>query len=762
METVFSRRPWLLPLVAFGLALLLLRPAIWPMAPGAALDGHDFTGNVYPLHGYTTQQILAGELPLWNPRQFAGFPVAGNPQAVLFYPATWLTWGLAALGVSVPRAVGLSVVLHVGLATWGMAALSRRLGLSYTAALAAGIVYAMSGWAGSRIYAGHYTIITTYAWLPWVLAGYWGALERKTLAGLLPATGALGIMALAGHPQMVLYAVLGAVTLLAYRAITSEGNTLAELWGGVWRLGAIGAGALVLGAALIIPTAQLTLYSVRGATSIDFVNEFALLPAQLPNLLLPFLYGNPYTEPSHYWGVTTFEEMTAYAGLLPLVALLLLPRLRDRRAVLALLLIVGGVLLSFGVDGVLFGLLVRWIPGFSLFRAPGRFLFFVTFGLALAVALLLDHLQHATPDRRQVTLSPAMRAVPWIAAALFAGSVFFSGWYASASHVELMPHRAREIASVLAYSSVMMLGVWGVLWMLGEREARIFRAGIACALILVTADAWRGVVPILHAGDVNTHLLWETAITAVDPAPDSRVLTFADPNAYFQDAVNNASLTGHLNVDGYDPLEIETYHNLLALTENDPNHPFMELLGLRYVVTWQPREDANYTLAGLYDGGIVYEHENPMPRAWVATNGNLQPNDAAALEMIANRQIEPRNTVILSEPFDCALGDDPGEATITAYRPNDVTINVQSGGGVLVLSDTYFPGWVAAVDGDPTEIVRAYTTLRGICVPPGEHTVTMHYRPLTVRWGAVLSAVGWLAWAGATVITREPSSPQES
>ncbi len=754
MEIQFTRRPWLLQLVLFGLALALLRPAVLPLTPGAALDGNDFTGNFYPLYGYTAETALSGELPLWNPRQFAGFPVAGNPQAALFYPATWAVWGLAAVGVSVPRALGISVVIHVWLAAWGMAAFSRRLGLRYLAVIAAGVVYAMSGWAGARLYAGHYTILTTYAWLPWVLTGYALALERRTWPALLPATGALGLMALAGHPQMVLYAVLGMLSLAVYRAWAIDEQALTLLWDGVWRLGVIGAGALVLGAALVFPTAQLTAYSVRGATDIAFVNEFALFPAQLLTLALPFLYGNPHVGPSFYWGAVTFEELTAYAGLLPLIALLLLPRLRDRRASLPFGLVVAGLVFSLGVDGVVFGLLARWVPGFSLFRAPGRFLFFVTLGLALAVALLLDHLQTSSQIRREATLSPALRVVPWGIVMLFAGSVFFSGWYASASHVEPMPHRAQAVAGVLAYSGLMLAGVWGVLWLFRDKEQRMFRLGLVCALLLVTVDAWRSVTPILRASDVTTRPLWEAATAGIETGPDARVLSFADPNDYFRNAVNNSSLTGHLNVDGYDPLEINSYHNLLRLTENDPTHPFMDLIGLRYVVTWQPREDEGFALDGLYDGGIVYERENPMPRAWVATDGYLQPNDGAARGLIQDQQIDPRQTVILSAPLDCPLGDDAGTATITENRPNDVTIEVASGGGVLVLSDTYFPGWRASVDGDPTQIVRAYTTLRGVCVPPGEHTVTLRYRPQIVWLGAVLSAVGWALWGGAWAMTR--------
>jgi hypothetical protein len=759
MEPQFERRPWLLPVVLYALALLLLRPAILPFQPDFALSGNDFTGNVYPLYEYTFEMVRRGELPLWNPRQFAGFPVAGNPQAAIFYPPTWAVWGLAGLGVSIPRAIGLMVIGHVGLAAWGMAALSRYFGASYTGALAAGVIYAMSGWAGARVYAGHYTILTTYAWLSWVLVAYAHALDNRRWLALVPAAGALGIMALAGHPQMVLYAMLGAGALWLYRVIINETDALRQAWDGAWRLGLIALGGVILGAALVIPTAELTGYSVRTTLTLEQVNGFALLPSQLMTMILPFLYGNPLQKPSYYWGAPTFEEMNAYVGLLPLVLLLLTLRLRDRRMLFWVGLVVGGTVLSLGAAGVLFELMVRWIPGFSLFRAPGRFLFFVMFGLAGLTGQWITALQAATPHRRRVMLSPALRAVPYAAAVLLAGSVFFSGWFASASHVEPMPHRAQLVADVLGYSGVVLLGVWGVLALLTDANRRRFRAGLVCALLLITWDAWRAVTPIMAVGDVTHSPLWDGAEISIPTGADARLRAFPDPNDYFRSPVNTASRTGHLHIEGYDPLEIGSYTRLVEPVRYDSDSPVYDLLGVKYILAWEPREDAGYELIGVNEGSIVYENTDPFPRAWVTVDGRLQPDDDATRQQIINGEIDLRETVILAEPLDCELGDTPATpavAAITEYRPNDIIVNVESDGGVLVLSDQYYPGWVAQVDGERVPIARAYTSFRAVCVPPGEHTVTFRYRPRSVMWGAGLSGVGWLVWAGAMVIWRRP------
>src|SRR5512143_4105399 len=92
MEQAFERRPWLLPLTLALLTIILLRPALIPPGPNQALDGKDLLSMFYPLQQYIRQTLLSGELPLWNPHQFIGHPIVGNPHAALFYPASWFMW----------------------------------------------------------------------------------------------------------------------------------------------------------------------------------------------------------------------------------------------------------------------------------------------------------------------------------------------------------------------------------------------------------------------------------------------------------------------------------------------------------------------------------------------------------------------------------------------------------------------------------------------------------------------------------------------
>ena len=96
----------------------------------------------------------------------------------------------------------------------------------------------------------------------------------------------------------------------------------------------------------------------------------------------------------------------------------------------------------------------------------------------------------------------------------------------------------------------------------------------------------------------------------------------------------------------------------------------------------------------------------------------------------------------------CASSD--SEARITKYEADEVAIEVDAAcAGLLVLSDTYFPGWQATVDGKAAKIHPTDLALRGVVVGPGRSEVVFRYRPSSFRAGVVVAVVGILAMAGA-------------
>lgn len=745
MEHALARRPWLSPLVLAILTVIFLRPVILPPQPGAVLDGKDLQDMFYPLQTFIRETLRAGDLPLWNPHQFAGHPVIGNPHAALFYPPNWLAW-LA----GVPRGMGLVLALHTWFGAWGAACLMQNFGASRVGALLAGVIFSMSGWAAAHYYPGHYNLLMVFAWIPWIMWAYRAALVRGTWAALLPGMGGLGLALLAGYPPLVVYLGFGLIALWVEHVVqAAEGAALRAAWYAGWRLAALGVGGLILGAALVVPAAELTHVASREAGDLEFANTFALPPAQYLSLALPGLFGRPGQEPYHYWGADFYEEHNAYAGLLPLLAIPLMFRWMRREAWTFYGLIAFGLVLAIGVEGTLLPLLVRWVPGLGMFRVPARALLFVMLGMAGLTALLITALQGASLDERRSALRPALRRwIPAAAATAFGLAVVFAGWYASASHVEPMPLRAFIVAGTLATAGVILSGIWVVLWLWTRPDPAAPKWALGLAALLIVLDAWHVGLPVIGVSQVVEPGMWAGARGNIPTGADARVLQVVPPGG----PVNLASVTGHLHVIGYDPLPLATFETLHET--GDPNDPLSRanrLLGVRYLLSSEPFEHPDYELIGIAYDTFYYERVDPFPRAWVASEIVVEPDDGAAARRLMDEATDLRATAVVDRAITCPAGED-GSAAITAYEANEVIVETSGGGGLLVLSDQYYPGWRATVDGEAAEVVRADVALRGVCVPAGEHTVRFVYRPLSLYAGVAISAAGWVAWLAAVVI----------
>ena len=84
--------------------------------------------------------------------------------------------------------------------------------------------------------------------------------------------------------------------------------------------------------------------------------------------------------------------------------------------------------------------------------------------------------------------------------------------------------------------------------------------------------------------------------------------------------------------------------------------------------------------------------------------------------------------------------------------PSQVWVNVEMAcKGMLIVSDNWYPGWRAEVDGRPAEIWKVDTVIRGVVVNAGKHTVAMRYRPFSVYFGFALTLLGL---AAAVVLHR--------
>jgi hypothetical protein len=153
----------------------------------------------------------------------------------------------------------------------------------------------------------------------------------------------------------------------------------------------------------------------------------------------------------------------------------------------------------------------------------------------------------------------------------------------------------------------------------------------------------------------------------------------------------------------------------------------------------------------------LYRRLAPFYRASVVYAAEHIDNDAAAMTRVLDASFDLRNTVVTATPVDLPVSADiPATAAVVEHDAGDeVRIRATARqAGLLVLTDLHYPGWVATVDGAPTEILRVNHVMRGVPLSPGEHEIIFHYAPRSVQLGATVSVVGLMLAVGIIGLAR--------
>lgn len=159
-------------------------------------------------------------------------------------------------------------------------------------------------------------------------------------------------------------------------------------------------------------------------------------------------------------------------------------------------------------------------------------------------------------------------------------------------------------------------------------------------------------------------------------------------------------------------------------------------------------QNPNETLAFTSRSGVrVFRRTNAMPRAWLVHETESVSSEGELRKKVSDSTTPFRARALMLTPNSPKLEVCAGEETVDWVRrtSNELRLQVRARcRGLLVVSETYYPGWKAYVDGKPVQVLEAFGAFRSAVVPAGEHQVVFIYRPLTVLWGAVLSALGVL------------------
>ncbi|WP_088834222.1 YfhO family protein [Paenibacillus tyrfis] len=170
------------------------------------------------------------------------------------------------------------------------------------------------------------------------------------------------------------------------------------------------------------------------------------------------------------------------------------------------------------------------------------------------------------------------------------------------------------------------------------------------------------------------------------------------------------------------------------------------------------RNNNNYKKISSYNGYYLYENLNMFPRAYPVNRVEYSTNDTTILNYVHNNNVtDLRKSAILFDPGknETVKYDGTTETNILSYSPKKIVVRVNSNkNGVLILNDSYYPGWKAYINGTPTKIFRANYAFRAIEFPSGNSIVEFKYQPLSFTLGLIISISTFLLLLGILFLKR--------
>lgn len=753
--------------------------------------GWDQLRIYFPFYKVTLDQIKDLKFPLWNPYAFSGHPHMADFQTAVFYPLNLV--GLFLPQIEFWHLLRISPMILASFFTflylrslrpfdYAQGQISKV--ASFFGALTFGFSPFILTWGEEVVMSPH-----SIVWLPLILFAIDGFLasEQKKFLVLISLSTAFSLFG--GHIQTSIYMFIFAFAYIIFRVWEMQKDR--SRFGGIFRNGIVICSAFVLGTALaaiqLLPSGELYFNSARADIALKETLFGFLLPVEsVVTFLAADFFGHPATANFFRDGRAQYYEGILFVGIAVLIFALgavfsKKTEVKNGRLerFVKFMAIGGLVSLSTTFDLPTSRLFLSLPIPFLSTSIANRILFVSAFCLAVLAAVGMDHWFKKKHE--------GIRKVVKFMAILYLGIFFYllAVKFADFSYWRLPGKNEVETATVslrnMAIPGFVFL-VTSFLVMIGSQSVKYLK--IAAILVIIVAMGH-----IFYFSQKYFSFSKRSYIF-----PENPVLKFIAKNqgsdrslgvgdAYFEN--NFASQYGIFWPEGYDSLNnhsygefthwmqgnaIETYvfradaglgrGKISDLLGNAQRRRLIDLVGVKFLLVGR-REDEDvfkrFNFSKVFDAGdgkfAVWENQQALPRVLLASNYEGPPHvdlpegEAKTKERrklivskLLSADFDFRNVLILEKPSPISPQFGSGSAQVLSYKPSEVIIKTKSDQPkLLFISDNYYPGWKAQVDGDETEILRANYTFRTVPLIPGEHLVRFYYDSDVFKLGALIS-----------------------
>ena len=724
--------------------------------------GVDEVREFYPLLDFTYNSFRSGQIPLWNPYNFSGYSHIGNWASGVFYPLH-----LSILILNKPFVLillKLSASVLAGFFTYlYLKALKLSEISSYFGAFAFALSATMQIWDAEIWQSAH-----AFLWFPLALFSIEKIIREGKMQFVLLLGFSIAMSIMAGYIQPTIYLLLISLIYFIFRILIEKKKELKIVFKVFFGF-VLGFG---VSAVQLVPAIEAYLLSPRSQVQLHDLNVSFLLPlTNIVTLFVPDFFGNIVTQ---NWFITRpgqYYENMIYVGIIPLVLAGLSFWIKKYRSLViffaAATLISLSLTFNLPTSRLVYDLSVPFLSS----SIPIRVIFVTSFAISVLSAIGIEWWLNEKNKKKTF-----LALIPIVSIFVIVGSfVVYSilnnlkisalpdKWY-------IISARNLVIPSFFTASSMAILVVGQFL--LKKRKNLGF---VLIAFLVLSSFLF-----------INKYISFSDNKFLYPTHP---LIDFVKDNQGFYrywgygsaNLPNNfATVYKIYSPEGYDPVNIAYYNELLssgrkgkyegafsrsdaliyAVTEfpfedvNDPRYRIMDMLGVKYIgfekgeiskIEERRLDPLRFKKVWDKDNFIVFENRKVFPRVYFADRFVLRIDKRVALEEIYDKNIDLRTTVISSEALPVKENEIQASARIISYEPNKVIVEAETAEPkILILSDSFYPGWKANINNVETKIYRVNYALRGVVVPSGRSRIIFYYLPPSFHAGILITGVSLL------------------
>jgi hypothetical protein len=751
---------------------------------GSVFVERDLLAFFIPPRQFWVEEVKNLTFPLWNPYYYNGHPLFATLQAGVLYP-------FSALYLFLPFdwAFNLNIEIHFALCGWFTYLLLRGMKASQGAALVAGIAFMLSGYLISVF--NLLSTLLSVTWVPLFFLTFFAAIKKDHL-GYAIASGFVGTCMFLGGGVEACYFTFGITFILVIvPELLFEEPNLPDLKRRVILFSSFCLVFFGLSAIQLIPFLELSSLSIRSeGLPYKEAGTWSLHPFDLIEFFVPDQYG-VQTDLKKYWAFQSWLK-TIYMGGIPFILALFFIKNWDRRVQGLLFLFFISLGLAMGKNALFHHFLYDYLPFFNKLRYPVKFIFLAILVLCIAAGLGYDQLKKMFAEKNKESKKWAKNSLilGFLLMIVFGAINFFHEYFVEyfkgvgwgEPQYNPIEMNMFNIKRFLGFASLFSFGVY--LYSKPRFNNSYFPIVLIMLLILDLFYAHSNFYQkmdydfVQKPGKFTQYIMSDPGLFRVYVTPKTRKakldLDDSLKKLIFLKEKLEVGMLGDQRILSTNGIVVtkqkswEKWASLIDTSSLEKYTNILNMLNVKYVLSIKYIDSPNYKLVTFFDPFIrdpenktipgefetikLYENKKVLPHAFLVPNCKVVSSDKEYKEIFHNKLFNSKEITLLEkEPKEFACGDKrqinkKETLNIDSYESNLVKIsaNVENQ-RLLFLSDSYYPGWKAYVDGEEVEILRANYLFRAIVLEAGNHQIRFKYDPLSFKLGIGITLFTLLA-----------------